>query len=226
MDKYDVVIIYSGFAGARAIQATARAGLKVLLLERRGRLVSEVPEETVFDALYHAVVTGVTTVEDRICDSEKPGKKIRSVEFVHEGKPMSVEADCFIDATNDGKALTDSPCIYAFGEEDTVLLRHFEDAIAENEDLYQIPYRATVPEDLNNLWITGRCFPLIHESSAKPALRATLGGIGEGVGVLAAFAHYAHARNFELTDTQIRNCIDARGLLSDDSALFDTDIFS
>ncbi len=80
-------------------------------------------------------------------------------------------------------------------------------------DFYTIPYRACVPKDAENLWVVGRCISSTHEAQAAYRIMPIVACIGEGVGIMTAVAKKNGQKNYEITDEQVRESMDARGLV-------------
>lgn len=80
-------------------------------------------------------------------------------------------------------------------------------------DFYTIPYRACVPKDAENLWVVGRCISSTHEAQAAYRIMPIVACIGEGIGIMTAVAKKNGRKNYEITNAQVRESMDARGLV-------------
>ena len=80
-------------------------------------------------------------------------------------------------------------------------------------DFYTIPYRACVPKDISNLLVAGRCISSTHEAQAAYRIMPIVACIGEGAGIMAAFAKQNGLKNYEVTAADVKQCMDARDLV-------------
>ena len=116
---------------------------------------------------------------------------------------------------------------YVLTEEDVVAGRQFEDAICccaapiedhhagkdvhwkyvEGNGYYQIPYRALLPMEVDNLIVAGRCLSATHEAQASARNSAQCMAMGEAAGVAAmiALSEDVQPRHIELS--QLRSAL-------------------
>ena len=116
---------------------------------------------------------------------------------------------------------------YVLTGEDVVAGRHFEDAIAccaapiedhhagkdvrwkyiEGDGYYQIPYRALLPKEVDNLIVAGRCLSATHEAQASARNSAQCMAMGEAAGVAASIALSVDTQPSDVEVSQLRSAL-------------------
>ncbi|MGP5596518.1 FAD-dependent oxidoreductase [Brachybacterium alimentarium] len=82
----------------------------------------------------------------------------------------------------------------------------FDDGVPPTANVYEIPYRALVPAQLDGLIMAGRCISGSHEALAAIRVMPPAFAIGEAAGVAAARAVFTHLepREVDVADLQTR----------------------
>jgi len=113
---------------------------------------------------------------------------------------------------------------YKLKYEDTMTFRSFEDSIgvsggwcrlpykgqaieARNRPIWQIPYRALVPQSVKNLLIAGRCFSFEKELLEDAREIGTCIVTGQGAGVAAAISSRQNIDNASVDIAQLQNSL-------------------
>ena len=122
---------------------------------------------------------------------------------------------------------------YVLTEEDVVAGRQFEDAIAccaapiedhhagkdvrwkyiKGDGYYQIPYRALLPRETDNLIVAGRCLSATHEAQASARNSAQCMAMGEAAGVAASLTLSENVQPRHLEPSHLRNALLDQGTL-------------
>lgn len=170
-------------------------------------------------------------------DAEKTARKemVELYRFLKENAPSCKDATILSSSYEIGvreSRMVDG--LYEISAEDILSCRKFDDAMTAGNydidihspdgsgtthywipdgDFYTIPYRACVPKDLDNLWVVGRCISSTHEAQAAYRIMPIVACIGEGVGIMTAFAHENELINSAVTAEQVRSRMDAYGLV-------------
>ncbi len=125
---------------------------------------------------------------------------------------------------------------YVLSEEDLMQGRRFDDAIATGcwyldlhpnkttvgsandfspqkvqPDPYDIPYRALLPREIENLLVAGRCHSATRGAHASTRVTATAMAMGEAAGIAAAMAIEAGKSPQELTGVKVREALASSG---------------
>jgi len=77
--------------------------------------------------------------------------------------------------------------------------------------VYEIPYRACLPQGLNNLYVAGRSISATHAAFGSARVMATAMGIGQGIGTAAALAVKNGQTNREVDVAVVRRMLLAQG---------------
>ncbi len=113
---------------------------------------------------------------------------------------------------------------YLLSQDDVVSGARFEDAIARSaypvdihaptgaglvtseapDDWYEIPSRCLLPQNVENLWVAGRCISATHEGHASTRLTPTCFAMGQAAGVAAALCSKKNLRPRELEFATLR----------------------
>jgi hypothetical protein len=75
----------------------------------------------------------------------------------------------------------------------------------EKGDWYDIPYRAFLPQDCENLLVAGRCLSATHEAAASVRVMPICTAMGEAVGIAAAQAGGAEGQVGDVDVQQVRS---------------------
>jgi len=78
-------------------------------------------------------------------------------------------------------------------------------------DCYEIPYRALVPQGVDNLLVAGRCISTTHEAMAAIRVMSTCMAMGEAAGRAAAMAACKSITPFAIDVSALRDRLRARG---------------
>lgn len=121
--------------------------------------------------------------------------------------------NCFLAESGDCIGIRESRRIigdYILTAEDILSYREFPDSVAccaypidihnpagddthfvrmNHESYYDVPYRIMLPQDIQNLLVTGRCVSATHEACASVRISATAMTLGEAAGCAAAIAN-------------------------------------
>lgn len=80
-------------------------------------------------------------------------------------------------------------------------------------DWYDIPYRCLVPNQVNNLLVSGRCISATHEGMAGARVMGTCIAIGQAAGTAAALAALGGVAPRDLDVAELRAALKADGAL-------------
>jgi hypothetical protein len=83
----------------------------------------------------------------------------------------------------------------------------------EGDGYYQIPYRALLPREVDNLIVAGRCLSSTHEAQASARNSAQCMAMGEAAGVAATLALTHTTKPREVENQQLRDGLLAQGVL-------------
>lgn len=119
---------------------------------------------------------------------------------------------------------------YVMNQQDVLGCRHFADAVAVASypidihrpgdqgctliwcgDCYDIPYRALVPQGVENLLVAGRAISTTHEAMGATRVMATCMAMGEAAGRAAAIAVRDNIRPSEVDIHRLRRALLERG---------------
>jgi hypothetical protein len=113
-------------------------------------------------------------------------------------------------------------CDYTVTQDDILKPGHFEDAIARGNwfidihsptgegtvrlyppegKFYEIPYRSTTTQGMDNLWVASRCIDSTHEAHAAIRITPQIFAIGQGVGTAAGLCVKQGLRNVRQVDS-------------------------
>jgi hypothetical protein len=81
------------------------------------------------------------------------------------------------------------------------------------EGYYQIPYRALLPREVDNLIVAGRCLSATHEAQASARNSAQCMAMGEAAGVAATLALEQNAKPRDVEISQLREALLAQDVL-------------
>ena len=85
------------------------------------------------------------------------------------------------------------------------------EGLAEVVHPYDIPYRCLVPQNVENLLVTGRCISATHEAMASFRIMSVCMALGEASGIAAAIAAEQGVRPRELDVKLVQNALTAKG---------------
>ena len=122
---------------------------------------------------------------------------------------------------------------YLLNQDDVVNGARFDDAIARSaypvdihaptgaglvtseapEDWYEIPLRCLLPQNVENLWVAGRCISATHEGHASTRLTPTCFAMGQAAGTAAALCAQQKLRPRELEFAMLRERLREQGAL-------------
>lgn len=77
--------------------------------------------------------------------------------------------------------------------------------------VYEIPYRSLLPQEVNNLWVAGRCISATHAAFGSARVMATSMAIGQGAGTAAAYAVQHELTSREIDIKKIREILVTQG---------------
>lgn len=77
--------------------------------------------------------------------------------------------------------------------------------------VYEIPYRGLLPQNVENLWVAGRCISATHAAFGSARVMATCMAIGQGAGTSAAYACEHNLNNREIDIKVIRKILIDQG---------------
>ncbi|MBQ9802050.1 MAG: FAD-dependent oxidoreductase [Clostridia bacterium] len=78
-------------------------------------------------------------------------------------------------------------------------------------EYYQIPYRALLPRELDNLLVAGRCISATHEAQASVRIMPICATLGEAAGNAAALAHKHGQSAHEINVAELQDILRANG---------------
>ncbi len=84
---------------------------------------------------------------------------------------------------------------------------------------YQIPYRALVPQKVDNLLVAGRCLSADHVALGSLRIMATCTVMGEASGAAAVLSLHDEVSPRQLDTTRLSRQLSAQGVILDDSAV-------
>ena len=85
------------------------------------------------------------------------------------------------------------------------------EGLAEVVHPYDIPYRCLVPQNVENLLVTGRCISATHEAMASFRIMSVCMALGEASGIAAAIAAEQGVTPRELDVKLVQNALTAKG---------------
>lgn len=85
------------------------------------------------------------------------------------------------------------------------------EGLAEVVHPYDIPYRCLVPQNVENLLVTGRCISATHEAMASFRIMSVCMALGEAAGIAAAIAAEQGVTPRELDVKLVQNALTAKG---------------
>ncbi len=77
-------------------------------------------------------------------------------------------------------------------------------------DYYEIPYRALVPQGVDNLLVAGRCFSATHEAAASARVIPPVYAMGQGAGTAAAICTRQHIGPRDVSGARLRALLRAQ----------------
>lgn len=82
----------------------------------------------------------------------------------------------------------------------------FNDGVATTANAYEIPFRSLLPQDLDNVLVSGRCLSATHEALAAVRVMPPCFAMGEAAGLAAAMASSDHhpPRDVDVRELQRR----------------------
>lgn len=85
------------------------------------------------------------------------------------------------------------------------------EGLAEVVKAYDIPYRCLVPQNVENLLVTGRCISATHEAMASFRIMSVCMALGEAAGIAAAIAAEENVSPRKVNVKQIQDVLVAKG---------------
>ena len=85
------------------------------------------------------------------------------------------------------------------------------EGLAEVVKAYDIPYRCLVPQNVDNLLVTGRCISATHEAMASFRIMSVCMALGEAAGIAAAIAAEQDVTPRALDVRFVQNALTAKG---------------
>ncbi|MFI4928451.1 MAG: FAD-dependent oxidoreductase, partial [Burkholderiales bacterium] len=83
--------------------------------------------------------------------------------------------------------------------------------IPESRGFNQLPYRMTVPQGLDNVWIAGRCASMSHEAQSAARVTGACFVMGQAVGVAAHLALKADGSNAAVDVPALQSALEDNG---------------
>jgi hypothetical protein len=77
--------------------------------------------------------------------------------------------------------------------------------------VYEIPYRALIPQGIDNLLVAGRCISATHTASGSVRVMATCMAMGQGAGTAAAILAQNGGSSREIDIVRLRENLIAQG---------------
>jgi glycine/D-amino acid oxidase-like deaminating enzyme len=122
---------------------------------------------------------------------------------------------------------------YRLKREDALSARRFEDAIAQcgapiedhhagsstrweyipNSDTYDIPFRALLPQGIDNVVVAGRCLSADHDAHASVRSMAQCMAMGQAAGTAAALAVKSERHPVQLPVSELQSRLEADGVM-------------
>jgi hypothetical protein len=83
--------------------------------------------------------------------------------------------------------------------------------IPESRGFNQLPYRMTVPQGLDNVWIAGRCASMSHEAQSAARVTGACFVMGQAVGAAADLALKSDAANADVDVPMLQRALEDNG---------------
>lgn len=83
--------------------------------------------------------------------------------------------------------------------------------IPESRGFNQLPYRMTVPQGLDNVWVAGRCASMSHEAQSAARVTGACFVMGQAVGVAAHLALAADSTNAAVDVAALQSALEDNG---------------
>ena len=83
--------------------------------------------------------------------------------------------------------------------------------IPESRGFNQLPYRMTVPRDMDNLWMAGRCASMTHEAQSAARVSGACFVMGQAAGAAADLSLVAGADAADIDSTVLQARLEAAG---------------
>jgi hypothetical protein len=83
--------------------------------------------------------------------------------------------------------------------------------IPESRGFNQLPYRMTVPQGLDNVWIAGRCASMSHEAQSAARVTGACFVMGQAVGAAADLALKSDAANADIDVPMLQRALEDNG---------------